>query len=345
MGTRPLGGAMRPAGPMGPTTGPGHPESMSGPRLGADTRMMPGPAPSVRMESPPPAKRRKAPLVLVALLLLGGVGAWLGSQYTEQVLALIQSDSGSPTETGTVTADLGPEGQEQDTSSPSRTASAPAPTLQEVDRTLQSRKVWVTVKEEFPDWYQLRVSEVARLTAEDRNEAEITRHLVDQLVQLRRENAKYALAASSPHHKQIATAFLANLRELASEEGDGCYEFISRGEASSVIVSRMQNPAQSAKIEAQLVAVVAAISEGRKQPAQHTAPVKTDYDLLAGELGRLGWTQADMQLFANPKELAQAPRQRVCSMLQDWFAAHLAIQDTSSQERLLFETLKPVVSG
>jgi hypothetical protein len=32
-------------------------------------------------------------------------------------------------------------------------------------------------------------------------------------------------------------------------------------------------------------------------------------------------------------------------MLQDWFSAHLAITDPAVQERLLFETLKPVVSG
>jgi hypothetical protein len=94
-----------------------------------------------------------------------------------------------------------------------------------------------------------------------------------------------------------------------------------------------------------VIAIVGAIVEGKKQPAEHAAPVKTDYDVLAGELGRLGWTQADMQLFANPKALAQAPRSRVCNMLKDWFTAHLAIQDPSTQERLLFETLKPVISG
>jgi hypothetical protein len=32
-------------------------------------------------------------------------------------------------------------------------------------------------------------------------------------------------------------------------------------------------------------------------------------------------------------------------MVQDWFTAHLAIQDPGTQERLLFETLRPVVSG
>jgi hypothetical protein len=32
-------------------------------------------------------------------------------------------------------------------------------------------------------------------------------------------------------------------------------------------------------------------------------------------------------------------------MVQDWFAAHLAVSDQGIQERLLVETLKPVVSG
>ncbi len=62
--------------------------------------------------------------------------------------------------------------------------------------------------------------------------------------------------------------------------------------------------------------------------------------MLASELTRLGWTQQDMQLFADPKALARAPRDRVCKMLQDWFSAHLAITDPAVQERLLFETLE-----
>lgn len=332
LGTRTLGNAPRAAAP-------------GGPRLAPDTRIAPAPGPSTRHDGAPPARRRKAPLVAVGLLLMGGVGAWLGSQYTDEIFAFVQSENGeSSGDSDIATANLAPQADERETAAPQSVA-APTPTLQDVDRTLQGRKVWVSVKQEFPDWYQSRVADVARLSGEEKSEAEITAYLVNQLVQLRRENAKHALAASSPRHKDVAAAFLANLRELAREGGDGCYEFISRGEASSVIITRMQDPARSAQIEAQLVAVVAAIAEGRREPSQHAAPVKTDYDLLAGELGRLGWTQADMQLFANPKELAQAPRERVCSMLQDWFAAHLAIQDQASQERLLFETLKPVVSG
>mgnify|MGYP002620300548 CR=1 FL=1 len=340
MGTRPLGNAPRAAGPSGPA-----PQmAVPGPHLGPDPRIAAGPGSSIHHEPAAPARRRKAPLVVAGLLLMGGVGAWLGSQYTEQIFAVIQSENGASTsETGTTTANLAPQPEEKKAETPPPATSGP--TLQDIDRTLQGRTVWVSVKQEFPDWYQSRVADIARLTSENKSDAEITAYLVNQLVQLRRENAKHALAASSPRHKDLAAAFLANLRDLAREGGDGCYDFISRGETSPIAIRRMQDPAQSAQIEAQLVAVFAAISEGRKTPAEHTAPVKTDYDLLAGELGRLGWTQADMQLFANPRELAQAPRERVCSMLQDWFAAHLAIQDQASQQRLLFETLKPVVSG
>lgn len=344
MGTRPLGSAPRGPGPGGP--GP-QMAAPGGPHLGPDPRIAAGPGPSVHHEPAAPARRRKAPLIAAGLLLMGGIGAWLGSQYTEEIFALVQSTDGASTsETGTTTANLAPQPEER--AAPAAAPEAPAssgPTLQDVDRTLQGRTVWVSVKQEFPEWYQSRVADVARLSGEKKSDAEITSYLVNQLVQLRRENAKYALAASSPRHKDLAAAFLANLRDLARESGEGCYDFISRGETSPIVIRRMQDPAQSAQIEAQLVAVFAAISEGRKSPAEHTAPVKTDYDLLAGELGRLGWTQADMQLFANPRELAQAPRERVCSMLQDWFAAHLAIQDQASQQRLLFETLKPVVSG
>jgi hypothetical protein len=32
-------------------------------------------------------------------------------------------------------------------------------------------------------------------------------------------------------------------------------------------------------------------------------------------------------------------------MVKDWFTAHLAVEDQPTQERLLVETLKPVVSG
>ena len=278
-------------------------------------------------------------------------GGWLSSQYSEDMFSYML-DAGDDGEQPTATANLAPSASTPEPppaatpeASPMETAATAAPSVEDIDRRLQSRNMWVTVKQEFPEWYQTRLTEVARLSAQQTDQAEITRYLVSELVTLRRENAKFALAASTPRHKELASAFLANLDTLSKESGDDCYDFISKGESSPTIVARFNDPSRSSQIDAQIVAIVGAIGEGRKQPTEHSAPIKTDYDVLAGELGRLGWTQADMQLFANPKALAQAPRARVCNMLKDWFTAHLAIQDPSTQERLLFETLKPVISG
>jgi hypothetical protein len=207
------------------------------------------------------------------------------------------------------------------------------------------RPVWASVKEAFPVWYDARVTEVSHLSAEGKSDDEIVRHLIEALVALRRENSQAALAASTAKHKELAEAFLNNLKQLAQESGDGCYDFISKGEISPFILGRMSDANKSTGIEHQVMTIISAISEGKKTPVAHSAPVKADYDMLAGELTRLGWTQQDMQLFADPKALARAPRDRVCKMLQDWFSAHLAIADPAVQERLLFETLKPVVSG
>ncbi len=341
MGTRPLGNpTVRAAGPFpapGPAAGP-RPSTTGSPKPSEFS------APT-REEAAPRSRGRRKALAALGLIAMTGLGAWLMSQYKDEILGYVQTQNGGSN--GTAAANLIPQGGQPSAppASEAAPAAAAAATPDDIDRKLQSRTMWVSVKQEFPDWYQTRVAEVARLSAEHKDQTEISHYLISQFVSLRRENAQHALAASTPRHKELAAAFLANLNQLSKESGDGCYDFISKGESSAAIVSRMDDPAKSAEINAQVVAMVAAISEGRKQPSQHAAPVKTDYDVLAGELGRLGWTQADMQLFANPKELAKAPRDRVCNMLKDWFTAHLAIQDPSTQERLLFETLKPVISG
>lgn len=338
-GTRPLGNpTVRAAGPF-PAPGPGQRPSNTETRKPSEFTAPP------REEASPRSGGRKKALVAFGLVVMTGLGAWLMSQYKDEILGYVQTQTAGSN--GTAIANvMPPSGTEQQPPAAEATpAPAAAATVDDIDHKLQSRTMWVSVKQEFPDWYQTRIAEVARLSAEHKDQAEISHYLISQFVSLRRENAQHALAASTPRHKELAAAFLANLNQLSKESGDGCYDFISKGESSAAIVSRMDDPAKSTEIEAQVVAIVAAISEGRKQPSQHAPPVKTDYDVLAGELGRLGWTQADMQLFANPKELAKAPRDRVCSMLKDWFTAHLAIQDPSTQERLLFETLKPIISG
>ena len=340
------GAFVPPHAASGPGPAPGG--MMPGPRMTTDSRRPADFSAPMRDEAPAPSRGRKLALVAVGLISMMGVGGWLSSQYKDDVFSYLQPDDGAQSETHTAatTANV-----MQAPSAPTTTGAVdPAPPAagnspEDVDRAMQNRTMWVTVKQEFPDWYQTRVAEVARLKGEHKDQTEINRYLATEIVSLRRENAKYALAASTTRHKELAAAFLANLNHLSKESGDGCYDFISKGESSATIIERLDDPAKTSELEAQVVAIVGAIVEGRKQPAEHAAPLRTDYDVLAGELGRLGWTQADMQLFANPKALAQAPRSRVCSMLKDWFTAHLAIQDPATQERLLYETLKPVISG
>jgi hypothetical protein len=282
-----------------------------------------------------PRPRSRRPLAAAAsLLVIAGAGAWFLFGNGSALL--------NPPDTGERSASNSLQ-TARTTFETAAIASADATT--ELDARFQKRAIWTAVKREFPEWYEVRLKEAAQLTAEGKGDAEITRHLVEALVGLRRQHAEKALAASAAAHKELATAFLDNLKSLSAEGSDRCYDFISRGETSPSIITLLQDSAKSSRIEAQVVAIVAAIAEGRKSPTTHSAPSKPDYDILATELGRLGWTQADMQLFADSKALAKASHERVCQMVQDWFTAHLAIQDTATQERLLFETLRPVVAG
>ena len=62
-------------------------------------------------------------------------------------------------------------------------------------------------------------------------------------------------------------------------------------------------------------------------------------------LTALGWSQADMQLFSDERELARANPAKICQLVHDWFAAQLGIKDADVQLRLLVDSLRPVVAG
>ena len=223
---------------------------------------------------------------------------------------------------------------------------APAATSPEaIDANFQRTMLWSVVKREFPDWYGERLRETAKLSVDNKPEDTIAKHLVEALVSLRRKNADHALAASTPKLKAIASAFLENLKNLNAQSTTACYSFISQLEAAPPVVEMLQQPELGSPFEAQVAAVFEAIADGRKSPTQHVAPKKSDYDALADQLTKLGWSQADLQLFADPRALARTSPERVCKMVQDWFSAHIAITDLDAQERLLVETLKPVVAG
>jgi len=205
---------------------------------------------------------------------------------------------------------------------------------------------WPVIKREFPDWYGERLREAVQLASERKPDDEINKVLVDQLITLRRQNSAMALAASTPKLRALATAFLANLRELKAQSTTACFNFISQGEGTAGVIDQFQiMDGTKSAMQLQVAAIFDAIGDGRKAPVAHEKPIKPDYDALMDQLGKLGWSQADVATFADPKALAKAEPARVCQMVQDWFVAHISITDEAAQERLLGETLRPVVSG
>lgn len=216
---------------------------------------------------------------------------------------------------------------------------------EQIDSRLQSTKLWRIIKREFPDWYAERLKETTDLAAQDKDDAAIGQHLARAVVLLRRQQVSQALAAGFPQLKQVATTFYENLARLRKQSIEACYAFISQGEASPVIVSLMQNPQHAGPLQAQLTAVFEAIADGRKTARVYPQPRKSDYDTLAGDLAKRGWTQADMQLFSDERALSRASPEKVCQLVHDWFAAQLDLKDPDMQLRLLVDSLKPVVAG
>ncbi len=276
-----------------------------------------------------PRGRRVAAVVAILALVVGG--SWLTYQKRDAVKAAVTMLM------------FGTGGGATDPNAAAFIVAGGAPDA--IDARLQRTALWSVVKREFPDWYGERLAETARLTAEKKPDAAVTRHLLEALVALRRKHANDALAASSSRLVTIADAFLANLKRISATSTTTCYSFISQGEASPAIVDLVQKQGGDAPLQAQVTAIFEAIAEGRKTPVKYATPDKADYDALAEQLTKLGWSQADLQLFADPRALARTSHDRVCKMVQDWFSAHIAVKDRSAQERLLIETLRPVVAG
>jgi hypothetical protein len=215
---------------------------------------------------------------------------------------------------------------------------------QTLDAKFQTTPMWSVVKREFPDWYNEQLKEAATLEAQKQPLLTVNKHLAEALVSLRRQHAQEALSASTDKLKVVASAFLDNLKNLNKLGVGACYGFISQGETSPVVLQIMQSP-DGASVQAQVAAIFEAIADGRKTPTQHEKAGRPDYEVLVQELSKLGWKENDLKVFSNPQTLSREPPERVCQMVQDWFTAHLAVADKATQERLLVETLKPVVSG
>jgi GYF domain 2 len=220
-----------------------------------------------------------------------------------------------------------------------------AKTADLIDADLKRSPLWQLIASEFPEWHRDRVNEIAKLAAEKRDPAAISRHIAEALVSLRRKFADQALSASPDRLRAVAVAFLENLRQLSAQSTDACYGFISQGETYPAVIDLMRQGDKTEGLHQQSVAVFEAVAFGRKTPQTNLPPRKVDYDTLASELTARGWSQNDLQMFSDAKALAAAPPEQVCKMVQDWFAAQIAIKDPAIQLRLLIESLRPVVAG
>jgi len=219
------------------------------------------------------------------------------------------------------------------------------PDAGQMDANLQATPLWRILKREFPDWYTERLKEIGALIAQNKDDANIAQQIGRALVQLRRQQTDNALSASLPNLKRIASTFYDNIAELRKDSTEACFAFISQGEASPVIVSLLQGSPHTARLQTQLVSVFEAVADGRKVPRVYPKPRKTDYETLAGALTALGWSQSDMQLFSDERELARATPDKICQLVHDWFAAQLGLKDADVQLRLLVDSLRPVVAG
>lgn len=310
-------------------------------------------------EAPPPRRRSRGAIALVAILVLIGAGGWLAATNQDTILAMANmttnGDNGPPVvkaegETKTAALDNSqsaansPAPQPTPATPPSQSTQKPTVTPQMIDENFQRSQLWQQLKADFPEWYQTNIEEAARIVSAG-TEADMSKHLIVQLVELRRKNAEHALAADTSKLINVAQSFLANLKSLASHSAATCYSFIGQGESSPAVIELFPQRGYGEAIEAQIAAIFEAVSDGRKSPVSRVRATKSDYDVLAAELTKLGWSKADLRVFADPKALAQTEHEKVCKMVQDWFSAHLAISNAAVQERLLFETLRPIVAG
>jgi hypothetical protein len=214
-----------------------------------------------------------------------------------------------------------------------------------IDSALQSTALWRVIKREFPEWYADRLKEAAALARDNKDDAVIGQLVARKLVELRRQQVANGLSAKLPMLKTVAAAYHDTLTRLRRYNPEACSGFIKQGEAEPLIVALLQGSDHTAHLQALETAVFEAIADGRQVPRVHPRPSAAQYGMLASELTKRGWTQADFQLLTSKQGLAQAEPDKVCQLVQDFFGAQLDMPDAEVQMRLLVDSLRPVFAG
>jgi hypothetical protein len=333
--------AMRPTGPAAaaPAHSPSPPNAVrpdaAGPGGSASTPSYAGDEDAD--DEAPHSRIMRVAMILLVIAALGAIG-WLAYPYRDLLRNFAGSVSSVATSDAFTIADR-------------KSLEVPplagfSDSADAIDTNLQATALWRVLKREFPDWYTQRLNEAATLARANTDDTAISQQMARRLVELRRQQIANALSATLPRLKSVAAAFFENLVQLRRHSPEACYGFISQGEANPAVVEMLRGASpHTAHLQAQLTSVFEAIAEGRKQPRVYPQPRQTDYDKLAADLTKRGWTPADMKLFSNERALSQAAPEKVCQMVHDWFAAQLSMSDTEAQMRLLVESLRPVVAG
>jgi hypothetical protein len=296
-------------------------------------------------EERPRRRRWGLALVIAVLSIAGGAGAALYATGRLPPIPLLSNAVVNKTPVVKAPRDSGKEGPAARGGAATSAPGSAAGSTATVDQRLQRSPVWQLLKRDHAAWYAEQVGIVTRLAGEGRGDADIATHLSNATIELRRQHAAHALASSPDQLRRIAGVFVETLKKLEKQSTAACYGFISQGETNPAVAQLTTSADHAALLEAQQRVIFEAIAAGKKAPAAPEAPQREDYDLLTAELGRMGWTVADLQTFSDARALARAAPAQVCKMVQDWFTAQLAIKDETVQVRLLRESLKPVVAG
>ncbi len=290
-----------------------------------------------------------AALFLFVILGAGGLFAYNNQQQFSALFADLTSDV-KPNDVAVVRA---PQSASREAAG---SKTAPATTVARLNTTkpvapaqpvpelpILKSKLWQFAQKEFGSWTQLRLAELGE---ETKSKQEANDYLIASFVRLRRDNAQHALLASPGSLARVATSFVDSLRALTAKGFNECYSFISNGEGSPVVAPLFFEPDIGSKLEAQMLAILQAIAEGKASPIDgRKPPTAADFNALSTELGKSGWTAADLKLFSDPSALSKAKPKVVCRLVTEWFATQTKLGDQATRDQLIAASLRPVIGG
>ncbi|MBU2531457.1 MAG: hypothetical protein KKB37_01860, partial [Alphaproteobacteria bacterium] len=228
------------------------------------------------------------------------------------------------------------------------TQPAPAPPAEKPmpELPILKSKLWQFAQQEFGQWTEERLAEVRKLAQGDKSREEANKHLVDSFVRFRRDNAAVALMAAPASLEGVAEAFVESLRALTARGPEACYAFISNGESTPEVANLYFEPSVGPKLEAQMLAIMKAVADGKASPtSQRQPPTQDDFGKLSTELANRGWTAADLKLFSDPDALSKAEPALVCRLVTEWFATQTTLADQTTRDQLIAASLRPVIGG